>query len=69
MAVDATLITSSRRPKKIIDIEAAPEDRREDEAPVEDIVNVSYSDDAEASWTVKRGHLVYGYKVHMERLI
>ena len=63
-AVDATLITSSRRPRKVIDIEAAPEDRREDEAPVEDTVNVSYSDDAEATWTVKRGQLVYGYKVH-----
>ena len=64
-AVDATLIASSRRPRKVIDVKAAPEDRREDEAPVEaEAVEVRYSDDADAKWTVKRGELVYGYKVH-----
>ena len=64
-AVDATLITSSRRPRKVIDIEAAPKDRQEDETPSEPAKNtVSYSDDTEAKWTVKGGRLVYGYKVH-----
>ena len=63
-AVDATLIASSRRPRKVIDIEVVPEDRREDEAPPEAAVKVSYSDDIDAAWTIKRGQLVYGYKVH-----
>ena len=61
-AVDATLIASSRRPRKVIEVEAAPEDRHEDEAPAE--AQVSYSDDADAKWTNKGGQLIYGYKVH-----
>jgi IS5 family transposase len=64
-AVDATLIASSRRPRKVIDVEAAPRDRQEDETPTEpEEVKVSYSDDPDAKWTVKGGELVYGYKIH-----
>jgi len=64
VAVDATLVASNRRPRKVIDVEAAPEDRRENEVPVEDDVKVSYSDDVDAKWTIKGGQLLYGYKLH-----
>lgn len=71
VAVDATLISSARRPRKVIDLETAPHDRREDECPLsatdgdrEPTVKVSYSDDADATWTVKCGVPVYGYKAH-----
>lgn len=71
VAVDATLISSTRRPRKVIDIESAPHDRREEESPSATVdeaqaaeVKVSYSDDAEATWTVKGGQPVYGYKIH-----
>ena len=71
VAVDATLIASARRPRKVIDIETAPHDRREDESAVEashsqedQTIKVSYSDDVDATWTVKGGKALYGYKAH-----
>lgn len=65
--VDASVIGSSRRPRKVIDI--APEDRKEDDAtdsesPKEDSVTVSYSDDTDAAWLRKGKRTFYGYKVH-----
>jgi IS5 family transposase len=62
--VDAGLIASSRRPRKVIDV--MPEDRKEEETPEEpNPPKVSYSDDAEASW-VRKGNIPhYGYKMHM----
>lgn len=71
LAVDATLIASTRRPRKVIGIETAPHDRHEDENPLaaefgDQASNdkVSYSDDTDATWTVKGGEAVYGYKAH-----
>jgi IS5 family transposase len=73
VAVDATLIASARRPRKVIDLESVPHDRHEDEsqspaARVEEgpapEIKTSYSDDADATWTVKGGRAVYGYKAH-----
>lgn len=61
--VDATLVSSSRRPRKVIDV--LPEDRREDEFQDEPGHEVSYSDDVEAAWVKKGNRLHYGYKVHM----
>ena len=61
--VDAALVTSSRRPRKVIDL--MPEDRREDESPDSPDHQVSYSDDAEAAWVKKGNQPYYGYKVHM----
>ena len=61
--VDAALVTSSRRPRKVIDV--MPEDRREEESPEDSGHKVSYSDDAEAAWVRKGKQPHYGYKVHM----
>jgi IS5 family transposase len=63
VAVDASLVASSRRPRKVIEVEAGEQGKpsiAEDSG-----VKVSYSDDAEASWTVKGKQAHYGYKVHM----
>lgn len=61
--IDAGLISSSRRPRKVIDV--MPEDRKEDETIVESDCKVSYSDDTEASWVKKGNRPHYGYKMHM----
>ena len=61
--VDAALITSSRRPRKVVDI--MPEDREEDETSETPGHQVSYSDDTEAAWVRKGQKPHYGYKVHM----
>jgi len=62
--VDASVIESQRRPRKIIDV--MPEDRAEDddEPDGEPAVKVSYSDDEEAAWLRKGNRAYYGYKVH-----
>jgi IS5 family transposase len=60
--VDASIITSSRRPKKIEVVE--PREGREDEDSGYE-VTTSYSDDLEAAWTVKAKKPYYGYKLHM----
>lgn len=59
--VDASVVTSSRRPLKVIDI--VPEDREEDENETPD-VTISYSDDVDAAWLRKGNRAYYGYKVH-----
>lgn len=61
--VDASLVASSRRPRKVIDL--MPEDRKEDEVPETPEYEVTYSDDAEAAWVIKGNRPHYGYKVHM----
>lgn len=71
--VDASVVESQRRPRKVIDI--VPEDRAESEqaddeaqdegAPQEcSSVKVSYSDDAQAAWLRKGRRAWYGYKIH-----
>jgi len=76
VAVDATLVASSRRPRKPFDRLTAPSEvegvievsaaEEEGASIAEDsIVKVSYSNDVEASWTVKGKRPHYGYKVHM----
>ncbi len=66
VAVDATLVSSTRRPRKVIEVTAEAE-TGEPAAPVSGPagVEVRYSDDVEASWTVKGKKPHYGYKVHM----
>jgi IS5 family transposase len=67
--VDATLVESSRRPRKVMDMEGWSADYEEEglsgesEEPLS--IKVSYSRDVEASWTVKCGRPVYGYKAHV----
>lgn len=67
--VDATLVESSRRPRKVMDMEGWSADGEEKGLSVESeeplAVKVSYSKDVEADWTVKCGRPVYGYKVHL----
>jgi len=57
--IDATIIESSRRPRKIIEV--MPEDRKEEEAPPPVI---TYSDDPDATWIKKGKKAYYGYKAH-----
>ena len=61
--VDASLVTSSRRPRKII--EQMPEDREEEKSPDKPSHKVSYSADHEASWVRKGNQPHYGFKLHM----
>jgi len=71
--VDATVVSSSRRPRKVVEVMA--EDRKEDEASGENGAeegggesggrgSVVYSDDSEARWLRKGKRAHYGYKVH-----
>lgn len=60
--VDATIIESSRRPRKAVEI--IPEDRKEEETT--DISSgISYSDDTDATWIKKGKRPYYGYKAHV----
>lgn len=71
--VDASVVESQRRPRKVIDV--LPEDRAEDEAEdtpeqengesEEPSAKVSYSDDEEAAWLRKGRRAYYGYKIHV----
>jgi IS5 family transposase len=60
--VDATVIESSRRPRKVVDIGSVQLDREENEKPD---MEISYSDDKDAKWLVKGKKAVYGYKLHL----
>lgn len=64
--VDASLIKSSRRPRKVIDLEKVEEDRQEQTGSKEEQVQakVSYSKDKDAKWIKKGNQTIYGYKVH-----
>lgn len=59
--VDATIIESSRRPRKVIGV--MPEDRKEEKA--ETAPPITYSDDPDARWIKKRKKPYYGYKGHL----
>jgi len=59
--VDATVIESSRRPRKAVEI--IPEDRKEEEMPTPPVV--SYSNDVDATWIKKGKKPYYGYKAHI----
>ena len=61
--VDAGLISSARRARKVIDV--MPEDRREEEVAVSSDHKLTYSDDVEAAWVRKGNQPHYGYKMHM----
>jgi IS5 family transposase len=56
--LDATIVESSRRPRKVMEI--MPEDRKEEEADIAPAV--SYSNDVDANWmtgVVNSGHHIY----------
>jgi len=59
--VDATIVESSRRPRKVIDV--IPEDRREEET--EAPIAITYSADPDATWIKKGNRPYYGYKAHV----
>ena len=65
--VDATIVSSSRRPKKIIEI--AEEDRKESDTEAseekQESHKVVYSKDVDAGWIKKRNQYYYGHKVHI----
>lgn len=71
--VDATLIPSSRCPRKVEEViadelaDAADDDDddRDDEPPTGYTVETRYSDDLEARWTRKGKVFCYGYKGHI----
>jgi len=58
--VDASIIKSSRRAKKSIDITQVNKNKDSDSNP-----EIIYSDDTDAKWTVKAKKPYYGYKIHM----
>ena len=60
--LDATIVESSRRPRKVIEVMA--EDRREDAHESPSPV-ISYSDDPDATWVKKGKKPYYGYKAHI----
>ncbi len=62
-SIDASIIASASHPTKRVDIELAPEDRKENEC-IEPTVKISYSKDADAAWTKKGHQFHYGYKLH-----
>ena len=64
-AVDASIISSAARPRKLIDMESVTSDREEcDPASNQSMASVSYSHDREATWTKKGKNFHYGYKAH-----
>jgi len=60
--VDATIIESSRRPRKVTEL--MPEDRHEEKSEMPAPV-VTYSDDPDANWIKKGKRAYYGYKGHI----
>jgi IS5 family transposase len=61
--VDATIVESSRRPRKTVKVMA--EDRNEEELSEESSqTEIEYSSDTEAKWLKKGKKAYYGYKVH-----
>jgi IS5 family transposase len=57
--IDASIITSSRRPRKSITLVESTEEISDP------LVKITYSGDVEAKWTVKAGKPYYGYKIHV----
>ncbi|MCX5814096.1 MAG: IS5 family transposase [Proteobacteria bacterium] len=60
--VDATIVESSRRPRKVTEL--MPEDRMEEKSEMPASV-VTYSDDPDANWIKKGKRAYYGYKGHI----
>ncbi len=60
--VDATIIESSRRPRKVTEL--MPEDRHEEKTSTPSPV-ITYSDDTDANWIKKGNRAYYGYKGHI----
>jgi transposase, IS5 family len=60
--VDASIVESSRRPRKVEVVEESQESQEND--PHYD-VNTTYSEDHEARWTIKAKKPYYGYKIHI----
>jgi len=58
--VDATIVESSRRPRKVIEV--MPEDRKEEDVTPP---HIAYSDDLDATWVRKGTKPYYGYKTHV----
>ncbi len=61
--VDATIVESARRPRKVIEIMA--EDRNEEEPDNTPPPRITYSDDYDATWVKKGKKPYYGYKAHV----
>lgn len=59
--LDATIIESSRRPRKVVEI--MQEDRKEGETDISS--TVTYSDDIDAAWIKKGKSAYYGFKAHI----
>lgn len=59
--LDATIIESSRRPRKVVEV--MPEDRKEGEDLPSHVV--TYSNDPDATWIKKGKRPYYGYKAHV----
>jgi IS5 family transposase len=57
--IDASIIYSSRRPRKSIDITQTSKNKDAD-----DNSEIIYSEDIDAKWTVKANKHYYGYKIH-----
>lgn len=60
--VDASIVESSRRPRKVEVVEEMEGDE-EDDPRYE--VNTTYSGDHEARWTIKANKPYYGFKIHI----
>jgi transposase, IS5 family len=60
--LDATIIESSRRPRKVMEV--MPEDRKEEET-ASSSPTITYSDDPDATWIMKGKRPYYGYKAHV----
>ncbi len=60
--VDATIVESSRRPRKVTEL--MPEDRQEEKSEIS-APAITYSDDPDANWIKKGKRAYYGYKGHI----
>jgi IS5 family transposase len=66
--VDATVIESSRRPRKVVETERIPEDRKEEDDKDDNDGNapeIHYSEDTDAKWLKKGNKSIYGFKAHL----
>lgn len=60
--VDASIVESARRPRKV---EVLEDLKGDDQDGPRYEVNTTYSDDHEARWTIKAKKPYYGYKIHI----
>jgi len=64
--VDASVVSSARRPTKVLDVR--PEDREEDSGDAPD-VTINYSDDADAAWLCNATWRIMGIKSTQSRTV